>query len=106
MSYEKRVKKRSQCGPKKNLGTLQKDNKSKIPTFLLHVRDDGTYWSELSNRAPLGKGKSWGIYEIRSKGPSHTVLSLQHPPGRNGSSVLRQDAKGKRKGIHDQARKG
>ncbi len=79
---------------------MQKNNKGKVPTYLLHLREDGVGWWELTYGTFMGKGKSRCFSEIRFESAESTVLSLQYKPRWSGGRLLFKDVARKRSRVH------
>lgn len=97
---------KGKCNPKETMGAMQKDNQIETREHLLYLRNGGIIRVKLAHRPYVGKGKLWGISEIRFKNFTPTMLQLQYQSGRDGSGLLRKDAKRNRSGGDGKTPKG
>lgn len=70
---------------------MSKNNQKQIWNRLLHLSRQELNWVELPVGTPLSESVSWSISEIRPKGFTVSVLSLQHKSGRQWGSVLSEN---------------
>lgn len=63
------------------------------------------YWLKLANGASMGKGESRSILEIRLESIETAVRQMQLVLGRNGSRVLQENDRNRRKRIHGETGK-
>lgn len=75
------------------MATNKNYSKKEVSEQMLYLRSDGTFIFEPAFGPPVAKGGSWCILEIRSKGDSRPMFSLQYTPWREWSSILPKNVK-------------
>src|SRR3990167_416741 len=84
---------------------MQKNNKKEPWQCVLHMWEAGPFRIELAHRTSMAKGGSWSVSEIRFKGVTTTMLSLQYKSRGQRSRFLPEDITGKRTRLGRTARK-
>ena len=97
MQNKKKIKIPPKKGRGQTLGSLQANSQKKIPSRVLYLFPDGTFWCEFPNGTrALAEGCPWSISKIRFKGAKASMLQLQYKSGGYGCRGLRKNAKGNR----------
>lgn len=97
---KKERKSKDKRSPKKALGTVQTINTKRTWKPMFYVWPDFSLREQLAHWPSMVKSISGGLFEIRFKSITPTVLQLQYQPRGNGSRLLRKDVKGNRARSH------